>query len=73
MLPESPKICPISPWSLVAAAKQGMDAVSQALARGELSIHEGDISLPKLEKEEVPPSVERKRSIFRTLPRARVA
>jgi hypothetical protein len=50
-----------------------MDAVSQALARGELSIHEGDISLPKLEKEEVPPSVERKRLIFRTLPRARVA
>jgi hypothetical protein len=32
--------------SLVAAAKQGMDTVSQVLARGELSIHEGNIAPP---------------------------
>jgi TnpA family transposase len=37
--------------SLVAAAKQGLDAVGRALRRGELSITDGDISLSKLEAE----------------------
>jgi hypothetical protein len=39
-LPENPKEYLAS---LVAAAKQGLDAVSRALARGELAIEEGDI------------------------------
>jgi len=62
-LPENPKEYLAS---LVAAAKHGIDAVSQALARGELSIHEGDISLPKLEKEDVPPLVKQARDAIAT-------
>jgi TnpA family transposase len=62
-LPENPKEYLAS---LVAAAKQGMDAVSQALGRSELSIHDGDISLPKLEKEEVPPPVKQARDAIAT-------
>ena len=43
--------------SLVAAARQGLDSVGRALDRGELSITEGDISLPKLEAQAVSPMV----------------
>jgi hypothetical protein len=43
--------------SLVAAARQGLDSVGRALDRGELSITEGDISLPKLEAQAVSPVV----------------
>jgi len=62
-LPEKPKEYLAS---LVTAAKQGLDAVSNALARGEISIQEGDISLPKLEKEDVPPPVKQARDAIAT-------
>jgi hypothetical protein len=62
-LPEKPKEYLAS---LVTVAKQGLDAVSNALARGELSIQEGDISLPKLEKEDVPPPVRQARDAIAT-------
>jgi hypothetical protein len=62
-LPENPKEYLAS---LVAAAKQGLDAVSRALARGELAIDEGDIRLPKLEKEDVPPPVTQARDAITT-------
>jgi hypothetical protein len=62
-LPENPKEYVAS---LVAAAKQGLDAVSRALARGELAIDEGDIRLPKLEKEDVPPPVTQARDAITT-------
>jgi hypothetical protein len=61
-LPENPKEYLAS---LVVAAKQGLDAVSRALARGELTIDEGDIRLPKLEKEDAPPPVTQARMLFR--------
>jgi len=53
-LPENPKDYVAS---LVVAAKEGMDAVSRALVRGDLTVDKGDIHLPKLEKEDVPPPV----------------
>ena len=62
-LPENPKEYVAS---LVAAAKQGLDAVSRALARGELASDEGDIRLPKLEKEDVPPPVTQARDAITT-------
>ena len=62
-MPENPKEYLAS---LVAAAKQGLDAVSRALARGELAIDEGDIRLPKLEKEDVPPPVTQARGAITT-------
>jgi hypothetical protein len=62
-LPENPKEYLAS---LVAAAKQGLDAVSRALARGELAIDEGYSRLPKLEKEDVPPPVTQARGAITT-------
>ena len=53
-LPENPKEYLAS---LVVAAKEGMDAVSRGLARGDLTVDKGDVHLPKLEKEYVPPPV----------------
>jgi hypothetical protein len=60
-LPEHPKEFLAS---LVTAVKQGMDAASRALARGEIAIDEGDIRLPKLEKEDVPPPVAQARGVL---------
>jgi TnpA family transposase len=57
-LPENPKEYLAS---LVSAAKKGLDAVARSLAQGELSIKEGDISLPKLEAEDVLPTVKEAR------------
>jgi hypothetical protein len=62
-MPENPKEYLAS---LVAAAKQGLDAVSRALARGELAIDEGYSRLPKLEKEDVPPPVTQARGAITT-------
>jgi hypothetical protein len=62
-LPENPKEYLAS---LVVAAKQRLDAVSRSLAQGELSIKEGDISLPKLEKEDVPAAVKQARDAIAT-------
>ncbi len=63
-LPENPKEYLAS---LVVAAKQGMDAVSRGLARGELTVDKGDIHLPKLDKEDVLPAVTHARDAIASL------
>jgi TnpA family transposase len=62
-LPENPKEYLAS---LAVAAKEGMDAVYRALARGDLTVDKGEIHLPKLEKEDVPPPVAQARDAIST-------